>query len=580
MQKLHRLINLLQISEFSKTTKRFVLPVLSAFFLTIVLIGQIFEIFEEGPNYVIRNLSFFVAAFCAFTALKLFSESRGWNSKKYFFFSALFLAGIVFITLEVNLYSRFLLCSGLFLLISAAPFFGKENDNISYCNFSCSLSNHIFFSLLAAGILSLGSCVILLSIHYLFGLFISEKFYLSLSVFYFGFFAPLYFLSGIKQDTDNKNYPRGIKFITNFILIPLLTAYSVILYSYIIKIVILGELPKGILATMIVLFGSFGVLTHFFSYPLLKESNKLVRIYSQYFYHSLLIPLGFLFLAILQRVDDYGITEKRYLIILMGFWLLISCAHTIYTKARNLKFVTVSLAVIFIITSFGPWGIAASSEVSQVKRLENLLKKEGILVDGKIVKTTNVVSNQSQQEISSIVVYISETNKIDAVKKWFPDGGYVASLNDNSRVDHQAVMKDMGLQYVSKWEFLQYSTFFPKDSQNFGGEMIDLKGFDYAAEFDFTVGGSTVADFKNQNFNISLKENALIFSEKGKVIGQIDLTNFVTQVNASKQQSSDFILEFKNENFKVKLHIQQLRAKMSEKPEIMGVSAFMLMKKS
>jgi hypothetical protein len=95
----------------------------------------------------------------------------------------------------------FLLGSGLFLLISAAPFLGKESDNISYCNFSCALSNSIFFSLLAAGILSLGSCAILASIHYLFGLDISSKVYFSLSVLYFVFFAPLYFLSGIKQDS-------------------------------------------------------------------------------------------------------------------------------------------------------------------------------------------------------------------------------------------------------------------------------------------------------------------------------------------------------------------------------------------
>ncbi len=582
-----RLISLLQISDLSKTTKRFVLPVLCSLFLTIILIGQIFEMFDKELTATIIKLSFSLsAAFYAFTALKLFSESHGWKVKKYFSFSALFFSIILFIAFGANPYGTFLLGSGLFLLISAAPFLSKESDNISYCNFSCALSNGIFFALLAAGILSLGSCAILASIHYLFGLDISSKVYFSLSVLYFVFFAPLYFLSGIKQDSDNKNYlyPRGIKFITNFILIPLLTTYSIILYAYIIKISILMELPKGVLAIMILSFGSFGVLTHFFSYPLAKDSNKLVRVFSQYFYHSLLIPLGFLFFAILKRVNEYGVTEDRYLIILMGLWLLISCIHTIYTKAKNLKFVTVCLAVMFIVTSFGPWGITGFSEFSQVKRLENLLKREGIFVDGKIIKTTNSVSDQSNQEISSVVEYMSKTHKLEAIKEWFPKGGYVASLDDNVKfINPQEVMKDMGLQYFTKWQKMAQNTvyFSTKDQQDFGKAVMDLKGFDYAVVFDLNSGDSK--DFRNQSgdlvFSISLEENNLVVTENKKIIGKIELTNFVNHLRTSKQESGDFVLEIKSEVFKGRLYTTSIRAELLDKPEIKNIRALLLIKK-
>lgn len=608
MPILHRLISLLQISDLSKVTKRFVLPVLCSLFLTILLIGQIFEIFDKELTSTVVKLSFsFSAAFYAFTALKLFSESRGWSVKKYFSFSALSFFIILLIAFGANPYGTFLLGSGLFLLISAAPFLNKESDNFSYCNFSCALSNGIFFSLLAAAILSLGSCAILASIHYLFGLDISSKVYFSLSVLYFIFFAPLYFLSGIKQDSDNKNYlyPRGIKFITNFILIPLLTTYSIILYAYIIKISILMELPKGVLAIMILSFGSFGVLTHFFSYPLAKESNKLVRVFSQYFYHSLLIPLGFLFFAILKRVNEYGVTEDRYLIILMGLWLLISCIHTIYTKAKNLKFVTVCLAVMFIATSFGPWGIVGFSEFSQVKRLENLLKrervlvdgkiirtdliwkgtlssqKEGILVDGKIVKTTE----QSCMEISGIVEYISKTHKLKAIRKWFPKGGYVASLDDNVKfINPQEVMKDMGLQYFTKWQKIAQNTiyFSIKDQQDFGKAVMDLKGFDYAVVFDLSSGASS-KDFKNQSedlvFSLSLEENNIIVTENNKIIGKIELTNFVNHLRTSKQESGDFVLEIKSEVFEGRLYTTSIRAELLDKPEIRSIRALLLIKK-
>ncbi len=586
MQILHHLVSLLQISDFSKTTKRFVLPVLCSLFLTIIIIGQIFEIFDKGLTSTVVKLSFsFSAAFYAFTALKLFSESHCWNAKKYFSFSAFSFFIILIIAFGANPYGIFLFGSGLFLLISAAPFLSKESDNISYCNFSCALSNGIFFSLLAAGILSLGSCAILASIHYLFGLDVSSKVYFSLSVLYFVFFAPLYFLSGIKQDSDNENYlyPRGIKFITNFILIPLLTTYSIILYSYIIKILILRELPKGVLAIMILSFGSLGVLTHFLSYPLAKESNKLVRVFSQYFYHSLLIPLGFLFFAILKRVNEYGVTEDRYLIILMGLWLLVSCIYTICTKAKNLKFVTVCLAVMFIITSVGPWGIVGFSEFSQVKRLENLLEKEGIWVSGKIVKTsnTNIISDESGQKISRIVEYISKTHKLKAIRKWFPDGSYVMSLDDDVKfINPQEVMKDLGFRYyTTRSNSVHFSM---PDSLNFGKTIMDLKGFDYGVIFYLNHRHNS-EEFKNQNknlvFSIFLEETKLVVTENNKIIGKIELTNFFNHLRTSKQESADFILEIKNEVFEAKLYIESISAKLADKPEIENIKALIFIKK-
>ncbi len=588
------LTRLFQINDLSKTTKRFVLPVLCSLFQTIILIGLIFNIFDKDLTSIITPIIItllfsFYAAFCAFTSLKIFSESHGWKVKKYFSFSALFFIIILLIEFYTKHYGKLLLGFGLFLSISVAPFLSKESDNISYCNFSFALNNGIYFSLLASAILSLGSCAILGSIDYLFDLTISYKVYPSLLVLYFFFFANLYFLSGIKQDWDNKTYlyPSGIKFITNFILIPLITTYSIILYAYIIKISIFRELPKGVLAIMISSFGIFGVLTHFSSYPLAKEGNKLVRVFSQYFYHSLLIPLGFLFFAILKRVKEYGVTEDRYLIILIGLWLLISSIHTIYTKAKNLKFVTVCLSVMLIVASFGPWGIEGFSKFSQVKRLENLLKKEGILVDGKIVKTTNNVSDKSSQEISNIVDYISKTGNLEAIKEWFPKVSYVASLDDNTKsIDPQEVMKDIGLQHFTKWQKTAQEIYFSiKDQQDFGKAVIDLKGFDYAVQFSLSSPGAGFSskNFKNQSedlvLRISLKENNLIIIENEKIMGKIELTNFVNHLRTSKQESGDFILEIKSEVFKGRLYTTSISAELLDKPKITSIGALLLIKK-
>ncbi len=586
MLKLNLLKNFLKINNLAETTKRFALPVLCTIFLAAIFIGLTFETFDNKFVSPLTKLSFSLStAFYAFVALKLYAENQNWSDRKYFLFSALAIAIIALVASNTSPYDGFLLIFGSFLSISAAPFLNKRDDNISYCNFSCSLTSSMFFSLLAAAILSLGTCAILASIHYLFELDINSKIYFSLSILYFIFFAPLYFLSGMQKDSASAHseYPHGIKFITNFILIPLLATYSIILYVYIIKILISAELPKGVLAIMILSFGSFGILTHFFSYPLSKDGNKLTKLFSQYFYHSLLIPLGFLFIAVLKRVSDYGITEDRYLMILMGLWLLISCVYTILTKAKNLKFVTISLAAMFIAASVGPWGIVGISQFSQVKRLESLLKKEGILVDGKIIKATNPISDESNQEISSIVEYISETHKIEAIKEWFPNKGYVASLSDNIKfVNPMEVMKDMGLQHIEKWQRIARRSvyFFVKDRDNFDKTIIDLKGFDYGIKFNLKNGVSK--DFENQNgaivFNISLEENNLIITDSKHLVRKIDLTNFIDHLRTSNQESKDFILEVKNENLDIKLYTNSIGAELLEKTQITSLEALLLIK--
>ena len=135
------LTRLFQINDLSKTTKRFVLPVLCSLFQTIILIGLIFNIFDKDLTSIITSiivilLFSFSAAFCAFTSLKIFSESHGWKVKKYFSFSALFFIIILLIEFYTKHYGKLLLGFGLFLSISVAPFLSKESDNISYCNFS------------------------------------------------------------------------------------------------------------------------------------------------------------------------------------------------------------------------------------------------------------------------------------------------------------------------------------------------------------------------------------------------------------------------------------------------------------
>ena len=126
-----------------------------------------------------------------------------------------------------------------------------------------------------------------------------------------------------------------------------------------------------------------------------------------------------LFLSVWRRVAEYGVTESRYYGVLAAVWLAGVCVYFLVSKAKSIKAISVSLCIAAFLSAFGPWGALAVSEQSQMGRLESLLKKNGILSDGKVVKATKAVSPEDQGSISQIVKYLHERHGLRPFKRWF-----------------------------------------------------------------------------------------------------------------------------------------------------------------
>ncbi len=146
---------------------------------------------------------------------------------------------------------------------------------------------------------------------------------------------------------------------------------------------------------------------------------------SKSFYLILLPLLVILFIAILMRMDDYGITVNRYIVLFLGIWLTTVCVFTLLFKS-SIKFIPTSLALMLQLISFGPWGIFSVSERAQVNRLKNILEKAKIIKENKIVNESiwekdasrnfvpsdlinDVLLNDSlRNEVKSIVNYLDD----------------------------------------------------------------------------------------------------------------------------------------------------------------------------
>ena len=391
------------------------------------------------------------------------------------------------------------------LLVSFSPYIesGKLNG---FWNFNKTLFIRILTSILYSGFLYVGLILALSALHLLFDIDIKDELYFELWIVIIGLFNTWFFLSGIPEDIEqldhNREYPKGLKVFAQYVLLPLLVLYLIILYAYGAKITLLWDWPKGIVSYLISCVSVLGILTVLLFYPYgeMKE-NGWIRKSSRMFYLVLYPLIALLFFAIAMRISDYGMTINRYVIVLLGIWLTLVATYFTIGKT-NIKFIPMSLAITLGLMSFGPWGMFSVSENSQVNRLVTILEDHDLLEGGKVKNEviwevdslpswfytqkdeTNegVLSDSLHNEVYSIVNYLDDYHGFRSIRSLFGqnvDSLVVLSL-DSSKYRNEAdiYMRTMGFDYTYKY-ISSSDTYFSYAAET--SEIIDLDQSDYLA---------------------------------------------------------------------------------------------------
>ena len=465
---------------------RFPLTLLCAF-CGVCLSIYLIEFEDSITNYFpyINSLITFALGIPLFFCVSIFCEKSGLASMQKI--GAFVLAAVVLVAIYLSLpnaehthntaipYIRY----GIFnlivhLLVSFSPYTQSGQLN-GFWNFNKTLFIRILTSILYSGFLYVGLILALSALHLLFDLDIKDELYFELWVVIIGMFNTWFFLSGIPQDIDqlelNREYPKGLKTFAQYVLLPLLVLYLVILYAYGAKITILWDWPKGIVSYLISCVSVLGILTVLLFYPYgeMKE-NAWIKKSAKVFYWVLYPLIALLFFAIAMRISDYGMTINRYVILLLGIWLTL--VATYFTLGRsNIKFIPMSLAITLGLMSFGPWGMFTVSEKSQVNRLLSILEENNLLQDGKVKNEvlweldslpnrfftrkdqTNegILSDSLHNEVYSIVNYLDDYHGFSRIRSLFKqnvDSLIVLSLDSNKyRNESDIYMRSMGLAY-------------------------------------------------------------------------------------------------------------------------------------
>lgn len=304
------------------------------------------------------------------------------------------------------------------LLVAFVPFLKSENSETDFWEYNKKLFVNFFLTVVFTGVLCGGVELAITAVDNLFNMDFDENIYPDTFMIFLIFGSTLIFLlftgNGLKKLEEKSDYPNVLKFFTQFVLIPLLIIYVLILYLYSIKILINWELPRGWVSYLVLVYSMLGILALLLVHPLRGDDAKSwVRIFGKMFYYTLIPLLVLLFVAIFTRLLEYGFTEARYYVVLLALWLTLVVGYFALKKNPGIKFIPISLFVFGIFSLLMPFANAFSvAKNSQKNNLMKVLTENKLLKDGKI-DFSREVKIEVVNEISDKFRFLDERGQLD-----------------------------------------------------------------------------------------------------------------------------------------------------------------------
>lgn len=473
-----------------------------------------------------------------FISISIFAEKKQYSTRQKILLNAvgLVLTGLYFLSIQHTQNELYLIRFSLFslalhLLISFIPFLSKGEIN-GFWQYNKTLFIRFLTSALYTGVLYLGLLLALYALENLFLVPISSNTYANLWFALAGIFNTWFFLAGMPEDFSaldaRTEYPKGLKIFTQYVLIPLITVYLIILYAYGIRIILLWDWPQGWVSYLIIGFSVAGILSLLLIYPIrYREENKWMNLFSRVFYAALFPLIIILFLAIQRRVSEYGITEPRYFVLLIAFWLFLVALYFLFSKKKNIKLIPISLFVFVVLSSYGPLSAFSVTLASQKSRFEQLLTRNNLLDNGKIQPAKDSISFSDRKQISSIVSTLLSRYGTDPLQPYFNQNLDSLMQLDKDQTAYysssreRAVVALMNMPYVSEYalenEAALMTNYYAKADKR---AVHDIRGYEYAftinTDYNETFAKDSCANFEagNRALSICLERHAGILRIK------------------------------------------------------------------
>jgi hypothetical protein len=343
------------------------------------------------------------------------------------------------------------------------------------------------FAIIAVGLLAIER-----SLAVLFGLEASEIFYRWVLPFTGLFLTPVYWLSTLPRvagipasETENPDFTsNAIGFLGQFVLVPLLLIYAAILLAYTGQITFTQQLPQGMIGWMVLGFVVTGAATWLVLYPRFMRQKPLVRLFRRVWFWLTLIPLVLFFGAVWVRVDAYGLTSERILLLAGGVWAALLAAIFI-ARRGDIRLIPALAGVILLLLSVGPWNVAYLPMSQQLARLDTLVFNAG--ADRSASPPRADWSAEEIADARSIIDYLVGTDEgRRGVREVM--GAYGVSW-DAEQDGSYVVLEAIGVSVPSTDGEVRFATLF----RDFDGSTVDTSAFPFLIR-PVALYGSTAID--------------------------------------------------------------------------------------
>jgi len=397
------------------------------------------------------------------------------------------------------------------LLVAFISFTKKENEEQHFWQYNKNLFINLFLTAVFTGVLTSGVELAILAIQELFNFNFEGKIYLetyaALAIFGSSFIFLLFNESGLEYLEKEGSYPVVLKFFTQFILIPLLIIYVVILYFYCLKITINWELPRGWVSYLVLAYSIVGIFALLLVHPLHKEKAKSwIILFNKIFYYTLIPLIVLLFVAIFSRVLQYGYTEARYFVLLISVWLTSVVLYFIFFKKATIKFIPISLFVFGVFALIFPYFNAFSvSKRSQENELKQLLSENKLLVNG-LIDFKAPIADSVKTDVEDKFEYLTERKDNEFIKSFLD--AKTKKLVDKDNYWYNGLFKNVKFTAVNLDNYIRIFT---------NKNTYDINNYNYyiksenRGDIETTIGKDVIEitntyNFKNPTYEIKINE--------------------------------------------------------------------------
>ena len=425
-----------------------------------------------------------------------------------------------------------------FFFISLSLIAEKYNNPTNHEFYVYRIIRSLFISTLLSFIVWLGVTLIIFSIFMLFGLRGMDEYILKAMALSLGTLNLWMFLNNFPSEAEEDSWEEpqfGLKILNN-ILIPIEIIFNLVLIAYFVKIIAQGVMPLRIVCYLALVYGILAFFIIFFSPERRKNSNVLIRFYLPC---SSLVFLGLMYYTMGHRISNFGLTENRYYVVLIGIYLTLFMIYNILCNRKSNVISIAVLALFILVSTIGPINSYNMSLNSQAKRFDKLLKENNISTDSTNVDVSKL-SRTDKNDLSSILNYfyhrdelgrLQENKKIDVTKL-------------QGEASEENIYENFEIYHFSKLNSMDISTY---------NEMVEISS-------------NKVNDFK-----VEVQGEKVIFSLNGEEL-TYDVDN-LSETLKKLDVERPFELDFSN-NEKIKVFITELSIPFNTESEEYGLEYF------